>query len=353
MFVYTRTHPKSNKVQSTDHVCQKKSYLSLSSHILNEKTTKSMQSSYKQLYIHLVFAVKGRANCIPPQHFEELQQCLTGIIQKQHGSKLIYAKVQADHTHLFIGWECQQTLSELVSKTKTTATGFIKRKAWGLSNFAWQKGYGAFAYSNHHIDNFVNYLKKQDTYHQTYSFKEEYLTLLEKFEISYENRHLFEFYDEVDLANTSNLTDLSITIRPNTYTKLLFHLVFVVKGRENLISKTHKEVIHQLLREIIEREGHHPIEIHCMPDHTHILLEFSAAKKLEQLVEILQMESQTFIRAQPWMPYAFEWQQSFGVFSCSFSHAKVVTKYIQNQEEHHRIETFQEEYNILLKEVGL
>ena len=155
------------------------------------------------------------------------------------------------------------------------------------------------------------------------------------------------------MTNTSNLTDLSIKIRPNTYTKLLFHLVFVVKGREKLIPKTHKEVIHQFLRQIIEREGHYPIEIHCMPDHTHILLDFSAAKKLEQLIEILQMESQTFIQAQSWMPYVFEWQQSCGVFSCSFSHAKVVAKYIQNQEEHHRKKSHREELIELLERAGI
>ena len=138
--------------------------------------------------------------------------------------------------------------------------------------------------------------------------------------------------------------------RPHTFSKLYMHFIFVVKGRDPVIPKKHKAAVQQSIASVIEKEGHELIEINCMPDHTHVLLVFRPAKNLIQLGEHIQQVSKTFIQAQPWMRYAFDWQTGFGVFSCSPSHAKVVEKYIQNQEEHHRKRSFREEYMDILRE---
>lgn len=153
-----------------------------------------MQQTYTQLHIHLVFAVKKASNRIPPQHLPQLERSLTGIT-KNLGQKLLYVKCLTDHTHLFIGWQTHQSLSEIASKTKTAATSFIKKQNWNLPNYAWQKGFGGFSYSHSHIDSFIKYLSKQETYHQTHSFQEEYLKMLQVFNIPYEDCYLFEFYE--------------------------------------------------------------------------------------------------------------------------------------------------------------
>jgi len=105
--------------------------------------------------------------------------------------KLLYIKCLSDHAHLFIGWQTHQSLSEIASKTKTAATAFIRQ----LPNYAWQKGFGGFSYSHDHIDPFIKYLSNQEKYHQAHSFQEEYLKMLQTFNIPYEDRYLFEFYE--------------------------------------------------------------------------------------------------------------------------------------------------------------
>ena len=64
-----------------------------------------------------------------------------------------------------------------------------------FAEFSWQDGYGAFTYSKSHIDNVVKYILNQPEHHKKQSFKDEYLLLLEKFEIEYDAKYLFEWYD--------------------------------------------------------------------------------------------------------------------------------------------------------------
>lgn len=153
-----------------------------------------MQQTYTQLHLHLVFAVKKATNRIPQQHLSQLERSLTGIT-KNLGQKLLYVKCLTDHTHLFIGWETHQSLSEIASKTKTATTAFIKKQNWNLPNYAWQKGFSGFSYSHDHIDLFIKYLSNQDAYHQKHSFKEEYMIMLQQFDIPYDDRYVFEFYE--------------------------------------------------------------------------------------------------------------------------------------------------------------
>ena len=160
---------------------------------MNQKTI-TMPPTFTQLHIHLVFAVKGRQNLIPKTHLDQLEPYITGIVQEL-GHKLIHIKCMPDHSHLFVGWKLHHSLAELVSKTKTAASVYIKKQPWGLPFFSWQIGYGAFSYSLAHVDSFVKYLVNQEAYHRTHTFQEEYLGMLQKFDVPYDERYLFEFYD--------------------------------------------------------------------------------------------------------------------------------------------------------------
>ena len=87
-------------------------------------------------------------------------------------------------------------ISDLVRDVKTGLTNFIYNNRLIPSHFEWQKGFGAFLYSHSHIDNVVKYVLNQEEHHQT--FKEEYLDLFEKFNIEYDSKYLFEFYDDIE-----------------------------------------------------------------------------------------------------------------------------------------------------------
>ncbi len=154
-----------------------------------------MANTYTQLYIQFVFAVKGRKHYIPKEHKESVHKYITGVIQKI-GHKLLAIHAMPDHIHIFVGYKPVQSMPDLMNNVKTASSKFIKKQEWMPFSFSWQNGYGAFSYSQSHIDNVVKYILNQEEHHKKRSFKEEYLDFLKKYEIPYEDEYLFEFYDE-------------------------------------------------------------------------------------------------------------------------------------------------------------
>jgi REP element-mobilizing transposase RayT len=155
-----------------------------------------MANTYTQLYIQLVFAVTDREHLIPKQHKEQVQQYMTQVIQERK-HKLLAINCMPDHTHIFIGQHPTQSLSDLAEQTKTAATKFIKKQSWMPFNFSWQRGFGAFSYSRSHIDPVVKYVNNQEEHHQKRTFREEYLDLLNKFDVDYDEKYVFQFYDDL------------------------------------------------------------------------------------------------------------------------------------------------------------
>ncbi len=153
-----------------------------------------MGNTYTQLYIQIIFAVKGRQNLIPQEHKADVYRYITGVIQKRR-HKLLAINGMPDHIHIFIGLNPAQGISDLVNNIKTTSTKYIKGQDWMPFAFSWQVGYGAFSYSRSHIDAVVKYILNQEEHHKKRNFREEYLDFLNKFDIPFEKQYLFEFYD--------------------------------------------------------------------------------------------------------------------------------------------------------------
>lgn len=155
-----------------------------------------MANTYTQLYVQLVFAVKGREHLIPKAHKEQVQKYMTGVIQgRKH--KLLEINCMPDHSHIFIGLHPDQSISDLVEETKTATTKFIKKQPWMQFDFSWQKGFGAFSYARTQLEAVVNYIRNQEAHHQKRTFREEYLDFLNKFEVPFEEQYLFDFYDDL------------------------------------------------------------------------------------------------------------------------------------------------------------
>ena len=153
-----------------------------------------MANTYTQIYLQLVFSPLGRENIIPQKHKEELQKYTTGIIQNRK-HKLLTINYMPDHVHIFIGYQPAQTLPELMRDIKADTSGFINEKKWMSGRFQWQEGYGAFSYSRSQIDSVIKYIDNQEGHHRKAKFKDECLRLLEKFDVLYDERYLFEWYD--------------------------------------------------------------------------------------------------------------------------------------------------------------
>lgn len=152
-----------------------------------------MSNTYSQLYIQIVFAVKGRQKFIREDIREEVQKYMSGIVSEKK-QKLYAIYCMHDHTHILVSIKPDIAISDLVRDIKANSSSFIKEKGF-IKDFSWQTGFGAFSYSKSQAKNVVNYILNQPEHHKKRAFKQEYIEFLEKFEIEYDEKYLFEFYD--------------------------------------------------------------------------------------------------------------------------------------------------------------
>ena len=155
-----------------------------------------MADTYTQLHFHLVFAVKHRKALILKLWKDELEKYITGIVQN-HKHKLLAISTMPDHIHIFIGYNVNHLIPDLVEEIKTSSNAWIKQKKLSKFKFDWQKGYGAFSYSHSQIDPVVNYILNQVEHHRKRTFREEYVGFLTKYKIKFKNKYLFEFFDGI------------------------------------------------------------------------------------------------------------------------------------------------------------
>jgi putative transposase len=148
-------------------------------------------STFSQIYIQVVFAVKGRQSLIHTQWEEQLYKYITGIVQNK-GQKMLAINGMPDHIHFFIGMKPNCCLSDLVREIKKSTNEYIRQKKFSPA-FYWQEGFGTFSYSHSHINNVVQYIMGQKEHHNQKSFKEEYLEMLKKFDVQFEEAKLFEW----------------------------------------------------------------------------------------------------------------------------------------------------------------
>ena len=150
-----------------------------------------MANTYSQLYVHLVFAVKGRQSLIHNEWKETLYKYIAGIIRNQR-EKLIIMNGMADHVHLLIGIKPDSCISDLVRDIKSNSTKFINEQGFVKGRFEWQEAFGAFSVSQSQISKLIGYIQNQEMHHKKRSFHTEYLSFLKAYEIDFKSEYLFE-----------------------------------------------------------------------------------------------------------------------------------------------------------------
>jgi putative transposase len=153
-----------------------------------------MPGTYSQIYIQIVFAVKGRSNLLDGKWRGELFKYMSGIITNK-GHKSIIVNGVADHVHLFVGLKPAFSVSDLVRDVKNNATNYINEKELVKGKFCWQEGYGAFSYSHSHIENVYNYILNQEEHHRKKTFRDEYKEFLKNFDVAYKDEYLFDWIE--------------------------------------------------------------------------------------------------------------------------------------------------------------
>lgn len=148
-----------------------------------------MANTFTQIYIQFVFAVQNRISLIHNEWKDELHKYVTGIVQKNK-HKLIAINGVANHIHIFVGYKPHQLIPELMQDVKGSSSKWINEKKFVKGKFSWQESYGAFSYSHSQIDQVVKYINNQEQHHKKRTFREEYIELLKKFNIPFDEKYI-------------------------------------------------------------------------------------------------------------------------------------------------------------------
>ncbi len=153
-----------------------------------------MANTFSKIYIHLVFSVKGRQNLIQKRWKEELHKYICGIVKGKEQKVYAIGGI-SDHVHILVSIKPNITISDLVRDIKPNSSKWINEKGFVKGKFQWQEGFGAFSYAQSQLDTLIAYINNQEQHHQQKSFKTEYLDLLQKFDIIYDENYLFEWIE--------------------------------------------------------------------------------------------------------------------------------------------------------------
>ncbi len=153
-----------------------------------------MANTYSQIFLQVVFAVKGRQNLIQPHWRDQLYKYICGIV-KGKGQKVYAIGGTSDHIHLLLSIKPGIAISEIVRDIKANSSKWINDTGLLSGKFQWQEGFGVFSYGQSQIDGVIKYINNQEQHHTTRTFKQEYTELLERFNVDYDEKYLFDWND--------------------------------------------------------------------------------------------------------------------------------------------------------------
>lgn len=153
-----------------------------------------MANTYTQLNVQCVFAVKGRENILTPRFRPQLFEYMAGILRNGKQFPLAVNGYK-DHVHIFFEQNPDSSLSDVLELVKSNSSKWINANRFVPGRFEWQRGYGGFTYSRSQRNDVIHYIMNQDSHHKAQTFRVEYLEMLKKFEMEYDERYVFEFYE--------------------------------------------------------------------------------------------------------------------------------------------------------------
>ena len=148
-----------------------------------------MPQSFACVHVHIVFSTKGRLPTIGVEIRERLYAYIGGIIRNQNGA-LLAAGGTADHIHLLVQLGKQVSIADMIRDIKANSSRWVHEEF--SSDFAWQTGYGAFAVSFSNIEAVKKYIDHQEEHHRKRTYQEEFLELLKRHHIEFDERYLWD-----------------------------------------------------------------------------------------------------------------------------------------------------------------
>lgn len=149
-----------------------------------------MSQSLVKIYLHIIFSTKDRENILPKSLLTDVHAYISGVI-KNNGCVPIITGGITNHVHILCELSSTITVSDLVRKIKTSTSIWLKENNMCDNRFSWQGGYAAFSVSQSQVDTVMAYIANQEQHHQKRTFKEELTAFLEKYNVKYDNQHLW------------------------------------------------------------------------------------------------------------------------------------------------------------------
>jgi REP element-mobilizing transposase RayT len=144
-----------------------------------------------EIYLHIVFSTKDRANTIPSEIEAELHRYMTGIAANL-GSRCLAINGTENHVHTLVSLGKTSALSDLVREVKKGSSSWLKREGAASRAFGWQDGYGGFSVGRSDLPAVRRYIAAQKEHHRRVSYEEEFVSLLDEHGIAYDARHLWD-----------------------------------------------------------------------------------------------------------------------------------------------------------------
>ena len=147
--------------------------------------------SYVSSYFHCIFSTKERNRLITPELRERLWPFMGGIA-RQNKMKAVEIGGVEDHVHLLLSLPSTLPISKALQLIKGGSSKWIYETFPEHRLFAWQEEYGAFSVSVSQLDKTIAYIKGQEEHHRRLTFQEEFLALLKRHHIEYDERYLWK-----------------------------------------------------------------------------------------------------------------------------------------------------------------
>lgn len=149
-----------------------------------------MPQSLSKIYSHIVFSTKNRANIIDKKIEGELYNYIGGVCKSLECNPVIVGGYR-NHVHILCLLSRKVAAMNLIQEIKQSSSKWIKTKGTQYSDFYWQDGYGVFSVSQSHVEKVTSYISNQEIHHQKRDFKKEFIVLLRRYKVEYDERYLW------------------------------------------------------------------------------------------------------------------------------------------------------------------
>jgi putative transposase len=150
-----------------------------------------MSQSLSRILVHIIFSTKNRVPFLIDSELLKGTHAYIARVFYEHESPAIEVGGTEDHIHILCLLSRHYSVSEIVKKAKANSSSWLKSREGRCQKFTWQSGYGAFSIDQSQMDLMQHYIRHQAEHHRRRTFQEEYLEILRRYQVSYDERYLW------------------------------------------------------------------------------------------------------------------------------------------------------------------